>query len=311
VRNTIDELTAYGEASVRLWDHLIVTAGGRMTHSKLGGEGEDVAPAIAFAGAAITAKRTETAFLPSASLLAEVGPDTRRYARYQESFRPGGLAIEGNFVRRFRSDHAATFEFGARHGKSGISPFELAASVSYTRWNNIQADFIDFSGLPSTANIGDGRVWAASLSGELAISRALRLQGGLTVNDSHVDEPVVPAFARTTQVPNIAAFAGRLGFDYDHPIAGDLDLTARGWLSYVGRSRLGIGPELGEPQGDYLDSGLAVRVGRDAYGVSLTLTNLADTKGNRFALGTPFAVGRDQITPLQPRTIRLGFDAAF
>jgi outer membrane receptor protein involved in Fe transport len=311
VRNTIDELTAYGEASVRLFDHLVFTAGGRMTRSRLGGEGEDVAPLIALAGAAITARRTETAFLPSTSLLAEVAPDTSVYLRYQESFRPGGLAIEGSFVRRFRSDHAATFEFGARHGKPGISPFELAASVSYTRWNDIQADFIDFSGLPSTANIGDGRVWTASLSSEVAVSRALRLEGGLTVNDSHVDEPIVPAFARTTQVPNIAAFAGRLGFDYDRPVGDDLDLTAKGWLSYVGRSRLGIGPELGEPQGDYLDSGLAVRVGRDAYGVSLTLTNIADTKGNRFALGTPFAVGRDQITPLQPRTLRLGFDAAF
>jgi outer membrane receptor protein involved in Fe transport len=311
VRNTIDEVTGYGEASVRLFDKLVATAGGRITHSRLGGEGEDVAPAIALANLAITARRAETAFLPSASLLAEVTPRTSLYMRYQESFRPGGLAIEGDFVRRFRSDHAATFEFGARHGKPGISPFELAASVSYTRWNDIQADFIDFSGLPSTANIGDGRVWTASLSSEVAVSRALRLEGGLTVNDSHVDEPIVPAFARTTQVPNIAAFAGRLGFDYDRPVGDDLDLTAKGWLSYVGRSRLGIGPELGEPQGDYLDSGLAVRVGRDAYGVSLTLTNIADTKGNRFALGTPFAVGRDQITPLQPRTLRLGFDAAF
>ena len=54
-----------------------------------------------------------------------------------------------------------------------------------------------------------------------------------------------------------------------------------------------------------------MRVGREAFGVSLSLTNLADVKGNRFALGTPFAMGRDQVTPLQPRTIRLGLDARF
>jgi hypothetical protein len=41
------------------------------------------------------------------------------------------------------------------------------------------------------------------------------------------------------------------------------------------------------------------------------VTNIADVQGNRFALGTPFAIGREQITPLQPRTVRLGFDASF
>ena len=41
------------------------------------------------------------------------------------------------------------------------------------------------------------------------------------------------------------------------------------------------------------------------------MTNLADTKGNRFALGTPFATGREQVTPLRPRTVRLGIDASF
>lgn len=311
VHNALDEITGYGEASWRLAGGLIATAGGRLTRSRLGGEGEDVAPAIALANARITASRTETAFLPSASLLAEVAPQTSLYLRYQESFRPGGLAIEGDFVRRFRSDHAATFEFGARHGRPGAGPFDLSASVSYTRWDHIQADFIDASGLPSTANIGNGRVWTASLSGGVALGGGLHVDGGLTLNDSHIDEPVLPMLARTTQVPNVAAFAGRLGFDYDRPIGDDLELIAKGWLSYVGRSRLGIGPELGEPQGDYLDSGITARIGRDRYGVSLTVTNLADAKGNRFALGTPFAVGRDQITPLQPRTVRLGFDAAF
>jgi outer membrane receptor protein involved in Fe transport len=312
VRNTIDEVTGYGEASVRLFDKLVATAGGRITHSRLGGEGEDVAPAIALANLAITARRAETAFLPSASLLAEVTPRTSLYMRYQESFRPGGLAIEGDFVRRFRSDHAATFEFGARHGRPGAGPFDLSASVSYTRWDHIQADFIDFSGLPSTANIGDGRVWTASLSGGVTLGGGLHVDGGVTLNDSHIDQPLIlPALARTTQVPNVASFAGRLGFDYGHPIGEDLELTAKGWLSYVGRSRLGIGPELGEPQGNYLDSGVTARIGRDNCGVSLTVTNLADARGNRFALGTPFAVGRDQITPLQPRTVRVGFDAAF
>ena len=154
-------------------------------------------------------------------------------------------------------------------------------------------------------------MWTASVSGSVELARQLRVSGGLTYNDSRVDEPDLMTLARATHVPNIARFAGRLGIDYRRPVGSDLELVAQGWASYVGKSRLGIGPELGDLQGDYLDSGLALRLGRERFGISLTLSNLAGVRGNRFALGTPFAMGRDQITPLQPRTIRIGIDAAF
>jgi len=340
VTNTVDEGSLYGEVSFALREGLIASAGARLTHSRLGGAGEDVPPAFAamFATmlADVTASRSETAFLPSASLLARLSPDDTLFFRYQESFRPGGLAIEGPFVRRFENDNTATFELGARHGQTGRGPFDLSASLSYTSWSNIQADFIDGAGFPSTANIGDGRVWSASLSGGIALTRELRVEGGVIYNDSEIANsdlgtllrttalpqgavdfpgadaiPVVAPLRELTQVPNIARFAGRVGFDYRRPIGTTLDLTARGWASYVGRSRLGVGPELGELQGDYLDSGATVRVGTSRMGLTLGVTNLADVEGNRFALGTPFAVGRDQVTPLRPRTIRLGFDAAF
>ena len=57
--------------------------------------------------------------------------------------------------------------------------------------------------------------------------------------------------------------------------------------------------------------GLTLRIGNDRIGGTLSITNLADAKGNRFALGTPFAVVRAQETPLRPRTIRIGVDFAF
>jgi hypothetical protein len=224
-------------------------------------------------------------------------------------------------------------ELGARHGGEG--PLDIAASVSHTRWRDIQADFIDSAGFPSTANIGDGRIWTATFTAALDLTRSLRIDGGVTFNRSRIDDPSavlltraaellgVPTFAggfadlpaavldQITQVPNIARFSGRVGLDYRRDIGGNLELTAQTWANYIGRSRLGIGPELGELQGDYLDTGLTVRVGREAFGVTVSVTNLADAEGNRFALGTPFAIGREQITPLRPRTLRIGLDAAF
>ncbi len=311
VLNTIAEGTIYGEGSYRLREGLIGTVGMRYTRARLGGEAEDVSPLLAIERAEVTANRHQSAFLPSASLVAELAPQTSIYARYQEGFRPGGLAIEGEFVRRFQQDHTRTVEFGARHGRPGIDAFDMALNVSYTRWSDIQADFIDHLGLPSTANIGDGRVWNISASGGAFLTEHLRVTAGATVNRSRINEPVPFAASRITHVPNIAQFSGRLGMEYSRPVGRDLDLDARFWASYVGKSRLGIGPELGQLQGDYLDSGLLVRIGNPTIGGTLSITNLADTEGNRFALGTPFAVVREQVTPLRPRTIRLGVDFSF
>ena len=92
------------------------------------------------------------------------------------------------------------------------------------------------------------------------------------------------ALARLSRIPNIARFSGRAGLAWRHAFDNGTAIEADGWLSYVGKSRLGIGPELGELQGDYLDSGVIIRFGRENAGLTLTITNLAGSEGNRFAL---------------------------
>jgi outer membrane receptor protein involved in Fe transport len=318
VTNSIDEATLYGEGSVQLLRGLTATAGARVTRASLAGTGQDVAPArletVALARARVTADRIETSVLPSASLIAAVLPKVALYGRYQQGFRPGGLAIESDFVRRFENDRVRTLESGVRFGLAGVDRAYLTASVSHTIWQDIQADFIDATGLPSTANIGDGRIWTFSAAGGWKPIAGLTLDAGFTYNDSRVTEPSAALFvalARMSQVPNIARYAGRLGADYRRDIGRDLELRVYGWARYVGRSRLGVGPVLGEEQGDYLDTALTARIGRSTLGVTLGVTNLTDSAGNRFALGTPFQVGSGQITPQRPRTIRIGLDAAF
>ncbi|MDQ0838532.1 TonB-dependent receptor [Sphingomonas faeni] len=318
VTNSIDEATLYGEGSVQLVRGLTATAGARVTRASLAGTGEDVAPArletVALARARVTADRIETSVLPSASLIAAVLPKVSLYGRYQQGFRPGGLAIESDFVRRFVNDRVRTLESGMRFGLAGVDSAYLSASVSHTIWQDIQADFIDATGLPSTANIGDGRIWTFSAAGGWKPVAGLTLDAGFTYNDSRVTEPspaLFVALARMSQVPNIARYAGRLGADYRRDVGRDLELRVYGWARYVGRSRLGVGPVLGEEQGDYLDTALTARVGRPSLGLTLGITNLTDSVGNRFALGTPFQVGSGQITPQRPRTVRVGLDATF
>ena len=336
VENSIRELSVFGEASVRLMPGLIASGGARFTHSRLGGMALDIDPFTAFdvlARAMVTADRTERALLPTASVIATLAPGTQLYARYQEGFRPGGLAIESDFVRRFKSDRASSLEVGLR---SRSRTADVALSVSHTDWRDVQADFIDSTGLPSTANIGDSRIWSVSATGGIEIARGLRASAAATFNQSRVSDsigrlPAAPGatFAavadntlpaaelgrvvafRMRQVPNIAELSGRLGLDYRHVLDDGTELSGSGWLRYIGPSRLGVGPELGQRQGDYLDSALALRAARGAWAVTGSISNLLDGRGNRFALGTPFTTGRDQVTPLRPRTVRVGVEVGF
>jgi len=330
VVNTVEEATVYGEASLRLLPGLLTTGGLRATRSVLDGAGEDLPAALSFQALArlreVTARRAQTILLPSASALIDLTPEAQLFLRYQQGFRPGGLTIEGALVRRFRNDRVSTIETGLRTGLPGRDRFDASLTLAHTSWRDIQADFIDATGLPSTANIGDGQLWTIEALAGARIAPGLRIEGAVSYNDSHIGEPSsAQAFAlmdgqaadratilaRLSQIPNIARITGRTGIVYRRTVSGGRDLRVDGWLRYVGASRLGVGPMLGELQGDYLDSGLTARLGLKAFGLTAGITNLADVRGNRFALGTPFTTGRDQVTPLRPRTLRIGLDAAF
>ncbi|WP_233998569.1 TonB-dependent receptor [Erythrobacter sp. YT30] len=311
VLNTVFEATGYGEASVRFFNFLTVGAGLRATYSSLGGGGDDIPFTLIDVLGSITATREEFELLPSGSIIADVAPSARLFARYQEGFRPGGLSVAADLVQRFKSDRTSTLEIGIGVGELDKAGPTIIGSVSRTRWRDIQADFIDFFGLPSTANIGDGLVWTASLNGSMEVWPGLDVKAGLAFNESEIDDPSFIPTSRTTTIPNIARWSGRGGLSWTYDFDDGTILDADLWVSYIGRSRLGIGPELGREQGEYLDSGATVRIETRGLGMSLSLFNIANVRGNRFALGTPFAIGREQSTPLQPRTIRIGVDMQF
>ncbi len=330
VVNTVEEATLYGEASLRLLPGLLTTGGLRVTRSVLDGAGEDLPAALSFQTLArlreVTAGRAQTILLPSASALIDLTPSAQLFLRYQQGFRPGGLTIEGPLVRRFRNDRVSTIEAGLRTGQPGRDRFDGSLTLAHTSWRDIQADFIDATGLPSTANIGDGQLWTIEALAGFRIAPGLRVEGAVSYNDSRIDEPSsaqvfalmggqtadrAAILARLSQIPNIARFTGRTGLVYRRTLTGGRDLRVDGWMRYVGASRLGVGPILGERQGEYWDSGMTARLGLGAFGLTAGITNLANVRGNRFALGTPFATGRDQVTPLRPRTLRIGLDAAF
>jgi iron complex outermembrane recepter protein len=317
VRNTVDEATFYGEGTVEPVRGVTITGGGRLTRSHLTGNAEDVDRSFAFReDPRARAARTETRFLPSAAIAYQPYSGLTVFGRFEQGFRPGGLAVRRDVIQRFQGDRLSTVEAGTRYTGNGIS---LTATASMTWWTSIQADLIDGFGFPTTSNIGDGRVLSLGFAARWRPVPGLDLDGSLYLNGSKVTNPSNAVFPLAegpsdfNRLPNVADASGRLGAAYRTRIGdGDTELSTGGWLRYVGKSTLGIGPVLGKAQGDYFDTGLELRLERGRRALTLSASNLLDTRGNRFALGSPLLIrDSNQITPLRPRTVRLGLEVGF
>lgn len=319
IANNAEELTAYGEATIAASESLQLTLGARLTHSRISGDALDaVLPGAIFAiDPSAEKSRGETEFLPSLAVTYQPREDLTLFARYQEGFRPGGIAVRREYVQRFRSDHVHTLEGGARFRGLDV---EIETSASWTDWNQIQADLIDGYGFPTTANVGDGRVFSLGLAGRWWPAPGLELAASGYVNGSKVTQPyqiLADIRARedaraSDRLPNIADATAHLSFHWWMPLGDAADLHLSGYGRYVGKSTLGIGPFLGRRQGDYVDTRLEAELRRGPIGYSLSIENLLDTRGNRFALGSPFEIrDANQTTPLTPRTIRLGVQVDF
>jgi outer membrane receptor protein involved in Fe transport len=333
VRNGIEELALFGEASLPVTPTLTLTGGARFSQSRLSGASLDTPVQVLQPLFGEKGSRKESAFLPSLALSWEARPRLLVFARYQESFRPGGLAFDSAvfltnaqgaptdrlvpltdmIIRRFRNDNLSSFEGGLRYGRSGAGAFDVSASFAYTRWNDIQADTVSLFGFPTTANIGDGRIWSFELRAGWRPLPGLSLEAAALFNDSRVTDPYPGIMIRPNfPLPNVADIGARGAVDYQFALGPDLDLRVGGSIRYVGKSVLGVGPILGDTQGDVTDISVGARLEHGPHAFTLNVTNLLDEAGNRFSLGSPFTlIENPQVTPLRPRSVRIGWQFAF
>jgi iron complex outermembrane recepter protein len=96
------------------------------------------------------------------------------------------------------------------------------------------------------------------------------------------------------------------------PLSDKLNFKLDETVRYVGGSNLSTIPPLVLEHGETVQVDMSAAVDAGAWRVMLDVTNLLDTVGNSFSYGNPFSVGLGkQITPLRPRTIRLGVKIGF
>ncbi|WP_114952423.1 TonB-dependent receptor domain-containing protein [Sphingosinicella terrae] len=312
VRNETHEVALFGQYSLSLTSRLVATLGGRLTVAESIGE-----PLDSPDDDEDEPNQTNVHVSPAAALTWTAGDGWLAYLRYQEGYRAGGLAVSptasASPTQRLDSDELTSIEAGLRFGRRDVGRLSFTAAASYTAWTDIQADLIDMRGLPYTANLGDGRIYGLEIEGSWRLTSSLSVDMAGFFNDSALSNPNPPfADQDGRDLPNIASSGARMAAHFRTDLAPSLSLAVDGSIRYVGESQLGAGGPADVSQGDFVEGQIGARLDFGRFGLSLDVDNVGDVRGNRFSFGNPFSLADGtQITPLRPRTIRIGFDAEF
>ena len=324
--NQLREWTLFGEVSYDLTANLQVTAGGRVSSIRLLRERDDLIEAnhTFWPGSEqfdLPEPRDERFAAPSAALLYRISPSATAFVRYQEGYRPGGLALEGGAIFAFTNDSIRTFEAGLRLGRPHSDLISGQIAVAASDWNNIQADIADGIGLPVTVNIGNGKIYTASAQFAIAPIPRFSLEAALLFNHSRLEMPsqrVLAADSRTelaagrSTLPNVADVNARLMMRYGGELSETWSWDINASLRYSGRSRLGLGDRFDRSQGGFFQSNLVMRVSAQDLSFFLSLANLANDRTSRFAVGNPFSPDiSTQYVPQRPRSVTVGVDYSF
>ena len=279
-----------------------MTAGARLVWSRIASE------RLFDSGIELDPTRHDVRFLPSVALGWHANDDLYTFVRYQVGYRSGGVSIDGSAsdtstLWRFDPDEINYFEGGLRGMVPGIPDSHMTILASFARWQDIQADIIDDQGFPLTRNVGDGKIYGLSVTGEFAPAPGVRVSARAFVNETNFTPAGGLETGEESSLPNVAELGATLAVGWNVLSSEHRSLSVNTGFTYVGKSILGNQPVLQKPQGDYalVDLSLTYRI--QDLEVVVSAENLLDTAANQFSLGNPFALTRSsQSTPVRPRT---------
>ncbi|MFZ0269453.1 TonB-dependent receptor [Caulobacter sp.] len=320
-RDTLDEAAIYGEAILPIGRSLSATLGGRLFKSKTRVTSTTAAfgaPITEFAGAL-----ESSGFAPKLVLSYTLSPSALIYVQAAEGYRAGGFNTTGPSGqvfspgdaveprRRYDGDELWSLEAG---GKVSLldGRLRLRAAAFQANWKNIQSDQLLPSGLPFTANIGDGRNLGLEVEGSYRVA-GLQLGANLLFNSPEL-EKANPAFPvrKDVSLAGVPHRAGGVTAHYERPLGSDMTLELDGRYAYVGHSHLTFDATTAPLMGDYATGRLAVGLAAPRWRTTLALDNPTNARGDTFAYGNPFSLrSTDQVTPLRPRTLSLSLRVAY
>lgn len=318
-RDVLGEAALFGEAIGELGGGWSLTLGGRLFATRAEVSSRAVSSA---AEAAFRDRQSYVGFAPKLVLSFAPAPSVLVYAQAAEGYRSGGFntallpgqvfdTAGGEPQRRYDGDELWSFEAGAKATLLD-GRLRLRAAAFQSLWKNIQSDQLLPSGLPYTANLGDGRNLGVEFEGSYARG-GLRLDASFLFDNPEL-ESVNPAFPgrKDLGLAGVPKSSASVSASYERPLRpgwrGGLDLR----VAYVGPSRLSFDASTAPAMGDYATARAAIRLQSDRLSLGLAVDNLLDSAGDTFAYGNPFSLKiARQTTPQRPRTLSLELRARY
>ena len=319
----LDEGAFYGQAEVPIVASWTITAGGRVFASR---DAVNSANTIIHLGQTTTFSGSvdQLGFAPKIVVSDRLTPGLLVYVQADQGYRPPGIntAAEPREtlnppggtepLRYFKSDQLWSFEGGAKiTALDGRLHLNIAAFD--VQWRAVQSDQLLLSGLPYTANVGDGENFGVEIESAYR-SGALELHADMLFNRPELNRANTAAFPLLADSGLGAVPDQEVGFSahYAWTLGGPLSLALDGRWTYVGGSRLMLNIASLPKEGNYDTGRLAVSLVDEHWRFTVAVDNPANSHADTFAYGNPFLVrGIRQSTPLRPRTISMIVEGSF
>ncbi|GLV23946.1 TonB-dependent receptor [Sphingobium sp. Cam5-1] len=293
---TVTEFALFGENKFSVLPGLDATVGARLFHSTA----EDETTEMARTRSQSIAK---TILSPSLTLSRPFAERGVLYLRYARAMRPGGLASVGQSNGgRFNADELDTVDLGFRQS-SGNGRLSLSASSYFTRWSDIQSDFLLPNGLISTRNAGRGDIIGIEGTIDWSLGRGFGVSAGGSFQSARLTHAADGLKLDDTRLPVTPDLTGRLAIN-QHVTLGGWQGQAVLQANYIGSARLTFDSDLDREMGRYATLSTYADLSRSFWTIGLRVDNIFDVKGDSFAFGNPFSIRKaPQFTPLRPRMI--------
>ncbi|MBI1198182.1 MAG: TonB-dependent receptor [Phenylobacterium sp.] len=319
-RDRLFEAALFGEVSYDLTPEVTVTAGGRAFNSRL-----RTRSAVTLAGPLrdFTGRTHYRGFAPKALIAWRPAPDLTLYAQAAEGYRTAGFNTAGppgqafgeaggtQPLRRYGGDELWSYEAGGRWRSPELG-IAVRAAAFVAEWTDIQADLVLPSGLPYTANLGDGR--SDGIEAEISYTRgpfslaAAWVRQAPELRRADTGLPAPPEVS----LPGVPETAWSLTGSYAAPLGDERTLDLSASYAHVGRSRLAFDAATAPTMGGYGEVRLAAALSWGETRARLFVDNALDRRGDTLAFGNPFSFRTEsQTTPQRPRTVGLELRRGF
>ncbi|CAN5164763.1 TonB-dependent receptor [soil metagenome] len=290
------EYAMFGEGKIRLFSAVDATIGARLfqsiaedeTSEAIGRKSQHVA---------------KTIVSPSIALSRPLGDKGVAYLRYARAMRPGGLTTSNEVNSgRYSSDELDNIDLGFRTS-SADDRLGLSASTYFTRWSDIQSDYLLPNGIVATRNAGRGSIIGIEGAIDWQLGRGLRMSAGGTMQSARLTHAADGLKLEDTRLPVTPDMSGRLSIA-QHVVLADWQGQAVLQANYIGKARLSFDSDLDRQMGNYATVAVYGEISRASWTVGLRIDNILDVKGDSFAFGNPFSIRTaPQFTPLRPRAL--------